>query len=201
MPSAVEAPLNRSDPLRKLWTRAECEKLAESGGLDYHHLELIEGALINKTGKNQPHINSLVILMAWLQGVFGSRRVRPEAPIDVAPEDNPTNEPEPDISVLTRDLSHFPKERPRPEHLQLVVEVSDTTLAFDLGTKAAPYARAGIVEYWVLDILLGHQMTVHRDPRGGRYKSVEAYKSAECVAPLAAPEAELRVGDVFADAG
>src|SRR5256885_13405791 len=96
---ALPAPL---DPPRKVWTRAECAILEVSGILDGQHLELIEGDLINKMGKKRPHVNSLTLMMAWLIQVFGARFVQPEAPIDVAPEDNPTNEPEPDCIVLTR---------------------------------------------------------------------------------------------------
>jgi Uma2 family endonuclease len=118
------------------------------------------------------------------------------APIDVAPEDNPTNEPEPDVIVLKRDLSHFTSGNPRPQDLQLVVEVADSTLGFDLTKKASLYARAGIVEYWVLDVA-GRRMIVDRDPQKGRYLSIEAYGSDESVAPLAAPESRFRIKDAF----
>jgi Uma2 family endonuclease len=186
------------DPPRKLWTRAECEALEAAGLLDGQHLELIEGDLINKMGKKWPHISAVTLLKAWLVGVFGIPFVIQEAPIDVAPEDNPTNEPEPDIIVLKRELASFVSAgQPRPEDLHLVVEVAHTTLRFDLTTKAALYARAGIVDYWVLDVA-GKRMIVHRDPQRGLYSSVLAFGQQEIVAPLAAPEAELRVGDVFA---
>jgi Uma2 family endonuclease len=183
-------------PPRKRWTRAECEALSAVALPAWLRLELVEGELINKMGKNQPHVISVVLLQALLVGIFGARRVFPEAPIDVAPEDNPTNEPEPDLIVLKRDLSHFTKEKPQPHDLALVVEVADSTLYFALTTKAALYARAGIVDYWVLDVA-GRRMIVHRDPQEGRYLSVAVYSSEESVTPLAAPEARLRVGDAF----
>jgi Uma2 family endonuclease len=85
---------------------------------------------------------------------------------------------------------------PRPEDLRLVVEISDSTVAFDMTTKAALYARAGIVEYWVLDIP-ARRIIVHRDPREGRYQSVTAYSEQERVSPLAAPEQEFSVKDAF----
>jgi Uma2 family endonuclease len=166
------------------------------GAFDGQHLELIEGELIDKMGKNRPHVNSVTLLAEWLRGVFGARMVNQEATIDVSPEDNPTNEPEPDIIVLTRDLSHFKKENPRPQDLQLVVEVADSTLGSDLTTKAELYARAGIPEYWVLDVV-ARRMIVHRDPQGGRYTYVAAYSSEESVAPLAAPGSKLRIADAF----
>jgi Uma2 family endonuclease len=86
---------------------------------------------------------------------------------------------------------------PRPQDLHLVVEVAESSLGFDLTTKAALYARANIVASWVLDVI-GRRMIVHRDPQEGRYASVVAYSSEESVAPLAAPNSPLRIGDVLA---
>jgi hypothetical protein len=83
---AVPPPL---EPPRKRWTRAECIALEESGLWDQQHLELVEGELISKMGKKRPHVNTLVVMQGWLIQVFGVTFVNPEAPIDVAPEDNP----------------------------------------------------------------------------------------------------------------
>src|SRR6266699_1568078 len=185
MPTAVTDLPAKLDPPRKLWTRSEYDELYSSGLLNGQRLELIEGELIDKMGKRRPHVNSVALLLGWLVEVFGARLVIQESPIDVAPEDNPSSQPEPDLIVLKRDLSHFTSENPCPQDLQLVVEVADSTLGFDLTRKAALYARAGIVEYWVLDVA-GRRIIVHRDPRGGRYASGVAYSANESVAPLAA---------------
>lgn len=195
MPTAVtDLPL-RVDPPRKRWIRAEFESLS-AAALGPEPLELVEGKLISKIGKKRPHVNALILLQAWLVQVFGVRFVHPEAPIDVAPEDNPSSEPEPDLVVTSRDLSHFPASNPRPADLQVVVEIADTTLGFDLTIKARLYARAGIVEYWVLDVA-GRRMIVHRNPREGEYQTVVAYGEEECIAPLAAPASHLLVRDLF----
>jgi len=114
MPTAIIELPAKLDPPRKRWTRSEYEELSSCGSLDHERLELVEGELIDKTSKNRPHVNSLNLLQGWLIGVFGLRRVNPEAPIDVAPEDNPSNELVPDLIVLKRDQSHFTKEEPRP---------------------------------------------------------------------------------------
>jgi Uma2 family endonuclease len=199
MPTAFTETPARSVPLvppRKHWTRAECAVLEASGLWEQQKLELVEGELISKMGKNRPHVNSLTLVMTWLAEIFGARFVNPEAPIDVAPGDNPTNEPEPDIIVLKRELSHFPSANPRPEDLRLVVEIADSSLNFDLSTKAALYARAGIAEYWVLDVM-GRRLLVHRDARANGYASINAYGEDESVAPLSAPQAEFRVADAF----
>jgi Uma2 family endonuclease len=183
-------------PPRKRWTRAECERAESAGVFDQQHLELVEGELIDKMGKNRPHVNAAALLIAWLIQVFGARRVNFEAPIDVAPEDNPTNEPVPDMIVLKREFARFLTDRPQPRDLDLVIEIADTSLAFDLTTKASLYARAGIAEYWVLDIL-GRRLLVHRQPEGGQYAAVTSYSHDESVTPAAAPDSSLSIDSLF----
>ncbi len=85
---------------------------------------------------------------------------------------------------------------PQPSDVRLVVEISDSTLGFDLKVKAPLYARAGIPEYWVVDIA-GKRVIVHRDPSGGAYTSVEAYSEQESVQPLAAPGHAFPVSSAF----
>ena len=183
-------------PRRKRWTRDECKILESSGIWDQQRLELIDGELISKMGQNRPHVIFLSRMMEWLVGTFGWVFVNSNAPIDVAPEDNPTNEPEPDIIVLRQPSSNIRTGNPQPSELDLVVEVSDSTLRFDLMAKARLYARAGIVEYWVLDES-GRRLIVHREPTLTGYKSVIAYSESEKVAPLAAPQNELEIGKLF----
>jgi Uma2 family endonuclease len=183
------------NPPRKRWNRAECERL-EAAGIDLQHVELIEGELIVKMSKNPPHVDAAALLLGWLIQVFGARFVNHEAPIDVAPEDNPTNEPVPDLIVLKRGFTGFGLTRPQPKDLDLVVEIADTSLAFDLTVKAALYARAAIAEYWVLDVP-GRRLIVHRDPQSSQYGSVTAYNEQESVAPLGAPDSTFQVRTVF----
>jgi Uma2 family endonuclease len=82
--------------------------------------------------------------------------------------------------------------------LHLVVEVADTTLNFDLTTKAALYARAGIADYWVLDVS-ARRLIVHRHAESGEYMAILVYTEQENVAPLAAPHAMFKAGDAFPD--
>jgi Uma2 family endonuclease len=186
-----------AEPPRKRWTRQECVALEDSGIWDQQHLELIEGELISKMGKKRPHTNVMVIMHEWLLRVFGEQYVNPETPIDVAPEDNPTNEPEPDLIVLSKPSREIRDANPQPAELRLVVEIADSTLSFDRTTKARLYARARIVEHWVVDIP-GRRIIVHRDPQDGQYLSVVAYAEQESVKPLASPDSEFPVGSAFA---
>lgn len=203
MPASVTerlSPPAAQYPPRKRWTRAECERAEAAGVFDQQHLELIEGELIDKKmGKNRPHAGVATLLMAWLVQVFGGRRVGAEAPIDVAEEDNPANQPVPDLIVVKHEYAasgRFWSASPQARELELVVEIADTSLPFDLTIKAPLYARAGVVEYWVLD-LVGRRLLVHRNPEDGRYGSVVSYDEQESVAPLAAPDHSLAIQDVF----
>jgi Uma2 family endonuclease len=195
MPTTLGAlpPPPPAAPPRKIWTRDEILALEGTGILDTQHLELVEGELIQKMPKRRPHSIGLRTLQIWLVQVFGPRFVEQEVPIDVAAQDNHINEPEPDIIVLKREFSSFRTANASPEDLRLVVEVAYSTADFDLGTKAALYARAGIPEYWVLD-LIGRRLVVHRDPRDGAYLSITSFGEHESVAPLGAPQQQFSVG-------
>lgn len=199
MPTALtDLPL-KTDPPRKLWTREEYESLP-SDMLGQQKLELVEGELISKVGKKRPHVIALALVQEWLMGTFGPKFVNAEAPIDVSPDDNPTSEPEPDLFVLNRPHPQFLRSNPGPADLLLVVETAETTLGFDLTTKARLYARAGIEDYWVVD-LSGRRVVVHRDPSGGAYRTVAAYSEDEEVAPLAASQSEIQVRDILPGKG
>ncbi len=201
MPSVVtQESVLSSDPPRKHWSRAECDALENAGILNGERLELVEGELISKMGKKRPHTITLTLVVAWLNRVFGAESVNWETPMDVAPEDNPTSEPQPDAIVLQRPQWEYRTSNPRSTDVRLLVEVSDSSLGFDLTRKARLYARAEIAEYWVFD-LSARRLIVHRDPRGGQYQWIMAYGEREVVAPLAAPERVLKVEDAFRGGG
>jgi len=182
-------------PQRKKWTREECQALERAGVVDLERYELIEGELLRKMSKNLPHICAITLLIGWLQRVFGVEFAVPEPTIDVAPEDNPSSYPEPDAIVLVRSVRELTGHI-RAGDIRLVVEVSDSSLTFDLHEKSWLYARAGIPEYWVLDIN-ARRLFAHREPENGKYKTVTIYSANESVASLADPSSSVRVGDLL----
>jgi Uma2 family endonuclease len=195
MPSAFLEPV-APPPLeslpRKTWTVCEIEDLMSKGWYPGDGYELIDGELIDKKmGKNNPHVLAALLMHQWLVGIFGFLRVHKEDPVNV----NERNEPEPDLTVLRVPDQELGR-NPRPEDALLVIEVAASSLRFDLSTKADLYARAGIPDYWVLDIE-SRRMIVHREPKDGKYTSVTAYSEDESVAPLAAPESALQVATAF----
>ncbi len=182
---------------RKPWTRTDCEALEKIGAFDGQRYELVEGELIDKMGMNPPRAAYLMFVATWLIEQFGSTRVRPRLPIDVAPEDNPASQPQPDLCVTAQPASHFRARLPGPSNIVLVVEIADSTLAFDTTTKAGLYARAGIADYWVFDVAK-RRIVVHRSPESGVYRSLTVYAAGEPVSPLAAPAAGVCWDDLDA---
>jgi Uma2 family endonuclease len=168
------------------------------GWFDDEHYELIDGELINKMGKHETHAVTVLLIQEWLISIFGFRRVRKEDPIDVATQDNEHNEPEPDLVVLKEPIQNLQMRRPGPEDVLLAIEVADSTLRMDRSKKADLYARAGIPDYWILD-MQNRRMIVHREPAAGKYGSVVAYRADESLAPLAAPDSEFRVAQAFGE--
>ena len=120
-------------PNRRKWTREEFARLEDNGA----RYELIEGELVKKMGLNGPHANTIFLLQTALLRVFGEDyMVRIQLPLVV----NDSSQPEPDASVVRGD----PRDNPNDNSTSavLTVEVSDSTLATDLGIESRAL-RAG----------------------------------------------------------
>ena len=180
----------------KTWTRDELLLIETTGVLDDTHYELIEGELIDKMGKRPRHVKGTRETVIALEAVFGSANIIQEAPIDVAPADNPRNEPEPDVTALRRSFRSL-ETNPQPSDIALVVEIADTTLRQDLTTKARLYARAGISEYWVLDVR-NRRLHVFREPAAsGTYSVSFELDEAASVSTLERPDQSVAVADLL----
>jgi Uma2 family endonuclease len=108
--------------------------------------------------------------------------------------------PEPDIAVVQRSELNFDSP---PSRALLIIEVSDSTLRFDRVEKASLYARAGIADYWILD-LVDRVLEVHRAPRpdaaarfGFSYSSLQTLTPAQTITPLAASGSSAAVSDLL----
>jgi len=181
------------------WNRNDCLLLEKAGVLGYRY-ELIEGVVIRKMGQNLAHGTVIVNALLWLAGHFGGDYVRTQVTIDVSPEDNPTSEPEPDLVLLSQSANTILSQRPMPSNIRLCIEVSDTTLRYDLNTKAGLYARATIAEYWVIS-LSERRVYIHSQPHQGTYRVRTTHDESEIIAPLSAPEATVRVADLLPPPG
>jgi Uma2 family endonuclease len=158
-------------PRRKRFTQGEVRRLAEIGFFDGQRYELIEGDLIDKTGQNPRHANTIRLIAAWLAHLFSFEQVQAQLPIELACQDLDRSCPEPDIAVLVQSSAEYDNRHPRGDELLLIVEVADTSAHLDLSIKAGLYARARVSEYWVLDVVR-RVLVVHRHPEQGSYRRV-----------------------------
>lgn len=182
-------------PTPKRWTVEECDTFREMGFLEGGRYELIEGVIVDKMGHGNPHSRAICALMNLLATLFGLEKIRVQLPIRIEGELGRVNEPLPDVA-LTRESYEAYDETPTPNDLLLVAEVSDSSLRFDLTTKARLYARAGVGEYWVLDIEK-NSVIVHREPTSTGYESVTEWETGEALSPLALPSASVLVSSLF----
>jgi Uma2 family endonuclease len=173
--------------------------MAEAGILaPGERVELIEGEIITMTPQESPHAAAGGLVEEALRVAFGPGfHVRSQRPLSLGLD----SDPEPDAAVVRGTLRDYVKAHPTTAIL--VVEVSDTTLAFDRGRKSALYARAGIPEYWIVN-LVDRILEVHRDPgplphdpSEFGYRSIRRHAPSEAVTPLASPGRAVRVADLL----
>lgn len=184
-------------PFAKRWTRDECCDLEKQGFLKGRY-ELVEGEIILRMRQNPPHVVTISRIFAWLIDLFGIVYVQCQTAIDVRPEDNPNSEPEPDIAVLIRPIGSG-LGNPKCADIRILVEVSDTTLRYDLTVKAGLYARAGIAAYLVADVS-GRRIIHHSEPVEGIYQQIRSYDATETFSLLSAEYKEVQVSTLLPDA-
>ncbi len=182
-------------PARKRFTREEVDRLAATGVFDGQRYELIDGDLIDKMGQNPPHVLAIQLLLECLAQFFAVGMIRVQHPMEAAPGDRERSLPEPDVAVLRERKIEHRSRHPRGDEMLLVIEVSDTTVAFDRSRKAALYARAGVPEYWVLD-LNGRMLVVHREPDGTQYRQTFLHAPEDAVSFPGRSES-IRVADIL----
>ncbi|HLK58690.1 MAG TPA: Uma2 family endonuclease [Chthonomonadaceae bacterium] len=196
MMTQILEPTPSTPPGRVRWTREAVEALQQSGFLDSERrYEVIDGEIIEMSD-NPPHRFCVRMLFHFLMRVFGAERACYQSAIQTSKTDPVRNNPIPDASVTREPDAAYAARFPGPDDLLLVGEVSDSTLAYDLGEKALLYARADIPEYWVLDIQ-GRHLIVHRQPGQDGYADIRLYPEGEEAATLSRPETKTRVSDLL----
>jgi Uma2 family endonuclease len=185
-------------PTRRL-RRVEYECLVERGLFEPDdRVELIDGLLVVREPQNAPHLVALQLAQRELQRAFGDGwNVRPAGPVALDED----SEPEPDLAVVPGDPRDYVGGHPaRPA---LVVEVSLTRLDFDREYKASLYARAAIVDYWIVNLVdrvvevRRRPITSDAAPYGWTYENMSMLGADASVTPLAAPFASIRVADLL----
>jgi Uma2 family endonuclease len=172
--------------------------MAETGLFDGKHVELIEGDVIEMRPMGPPHRTAVVLTGDRLREVFGTGYfINVQSPFDAGEP----SEPEPDIAVIPGNVRDY--QEAHPTTAMLIVEVADTSLLYDRTVKASLYAKAGISEYWIVN-LVDHQVEVHRYPTpmpeqiyGFGYSSITTLKAPDTIVPLATPHTAIAVAELL----
>ena len=159
------------------------------------HVQLIEGEILEMTPQYPPHATAVQLVIRAIAPAFGGGYTeRPQLPLALSDD----SEPEPDVAVVSGDVRDFVTDHPTTA--SLVVEVADSSLAFDR-RKARIYAAAGIPEYWIVN--LGERvLEVYREPRpadltSAAYTDHRVLGDGETLSPVARPDARIAVADLL----
>lgn len=181
------------------WTAKDLYRLLDKGFFRGRRVELIEGVIYEMAAQKNLHAVSIALTDTALQAAFGPGYwVRIQASLDLSPY----SVPDPDLAVvLGTPRDHVAS--PNPSSALLVVEVSDTTLWYDRRRKGDLYARVGIADYWIVN-LVHRQLEVRRNPiadssrrLGFRYADVTVLQPGAAIAPLAVPRSSVKVADLL----
>jgi len=178
------------------WTRREYDRLIQLGILhEDEKVELVAGLMIVAEPQNTPHATAIELAAEALRRALGAGwRIRVQLPVAL----DRASEPEPDIAVLAGEPRDDADDHPsRPV---LIVEVADASLRLDRGLKARLYARAGIRDYWIVNLperVLEVRRAPGRDHGRWGYRSLDVLDASASLSPLAAATPIIRVADLL----
>lgn len=165
----------------------EYHRIVEAGVLHDRRIELIEGELIELSPESPYHANCNHKIYKYLLRLFeGIADVRSGHPITLS-----NSEPEPDIVLAQLPESRYDDRHPSPIDIYLLIEISDSTLEYDLVQKQQVYASAGIAEYWIID-LKNRQLIRFKNPAGNDYQQRNQLPAGQ-VSSIAFPQILVQI--------
>jgi Uma2 family endonuclease len=183
---------NEAWPRPHRLTVADYHRMAETGVLaPGTRVELIEGGVVDMAPIGSRHAAAVDLLAERLIGALeGSAIVRVQGPVRLGL----SSEPQPDIAVLRSRADRYAASHPGAADVFLVIEVSDATLEFDREVKARLYARHGIPEFWLVDLVHG-ELRISKGPGVEGYNAVARHAST--VVEIAALRRQVDLGGLF----
>ena len=181
-------------PQRYAISTTEYLRMGESGVFSVDtRLELIEGGIVEMACIGSRHAGAVKILNRLFGRLVGDKAiVSVQDPLILGDR----SVPQPDLVLLKPRADSYASAHPTPADVLLVIEVADTTLAFDLGTKIPLYARHGVSESWVVD--LGERVIrVFRDPSASGYRTSFTVSDGGNASPSALPDVSIAVAVLF----
>lgn len=175
-------------------TVAEYYRMGETGILAPDaRVELIEGEIIDMPPIGSPHASTVFFISDRLRDIVkGIAFVWVQNPIRLSQH----SEPQPDIALLRPRPDFYRSAHPTSADVFLIVEVADTSLAYDTQIKLPLYARHGIPEVWLVD-LPNRRLIIHRTPTAASFQDVQTVTDLSDVTPLLLPAVTIDLSDVF----
>jgi len=169
------------------WSVEDYHQIVESGVLADKSVELLEGEIISMSPESPLHSSVNYSVADYLRTLLGNLAIVREAhPITL---DN--SEPEPDIAVVSAPYTQYISRHPYAQDIYWLVEIANRTLTKDLSEKSVTYARNGIGEYWVID-LVNNKLWLFREPENDSYQ-VQQELTTGVINPSAFPEIDVDV--------
>jgi Uma2 family endonuclease len=175
---------------RRYFTFAELEEMTAAGILgEDERIELIGGEIVPMSPKGNHHeILKTALTICWVPKLPGDLLFTTETTFRMS-----------DDTYFEPDFVFYPKEGGwkglGASTARLVVEIADSSLAYDMGRKAALYASFGIAELWVVHAVT-LQARIHREPSPSGYRSILDLSPTETLVPAAAPALAVRLADL-----
>lgn len=180
---------------RRMFNVSDYYRMAAAGVFsEDDRLELIEGEILEMSPTGSRHAARVDRLNAALSRLVGGAAiVRVQSPVHL----NDFSEPLPDISLLKPRDDYYEHSHPTPDDVLLVVEVADTSVAYDRAVKVPLYARAGVPEVWLVD-LVRNEVEIYSRPEGGVYRDVQRASRGQQLTSAQIPSLALGADDVLA---
>ncbi len=152
-----------------------------------HRVELLEGEIIDMMPIGPFHSGVVNRLSNYMASISGGRwLVTTQNPLRL----DKHSEPQPDVVLVCPSADDYTLNHPKPEDVLLLIEVADSSLDYDRDDKLPAYAKAGIEEYWLVN-LPEQCVEVYREPHFTGYSSVTLLKPGDTASPAAFPDVKV----------
>jgi len=176
------------------FTVDEYQRMGEAGILpEDERVELIEGEILTMAALGGPHVSCVIRLEAGFgRSAPGRFMVSTQNPVRLSSD----SAPQPDVAILRVKPDFYAVGLPAPEDVLLLIEVADSSLGFDRGTKLPLYAAASIPDVWIVN-LNADCVEVYRQPEGEHYREQRVYRRGETLTPVALPELAFPIASIL----
>lgn len=184
-----------SRQLAKHWISVdEYERMGKAGVFPHDkRLELLEGEIYEMSPIGSPHAACVKFLSALLNRLFnGKFIVSTQDPIRL----DDFSEPQPDVALLRWRDDYYRHAHPTPADVLLVIEVADSTVESDRSYKMALYAKSGIREAWLVN-LVEECVELYAEADGDAFQTVRRFVRGEVVAAQTIENLNIGVSDIL----